>query len=276
MSKRSKKTEEKCFAFTESKSKKETYDKTAIEEKIDAAKEDNNRKIEEAEGRLRSRDVYYFNAGDMGARGIYDFLQIGFENGVMNANNARMTFSLNESNRDKYKNIPPIAKNLGNFIGIREVAYKSGSSASNAHILVKLTEMYPEVGRIHFSFLNYGNWTEWKTISTDIKMSGSAIITSIAQAKMNNLKRDGKIISFNCVMATKTTIPGGRSGTVATLPEYFRPIGRNVEIRIITNNGIIASVIIQTNGEVILNNINESVAIQQSDYFIINEMWMKE
>lgn len=276
MSKRSKKTEEKCFAFTESKSKKETYSKITMDEKIDAVKEENNEQIGNVEEKLKSRDVYCFNVGDMGAKGIYDFLQVGVENGVMNENNARMMFSLNSSNKGKYKNIPTVAQNLNTFIGMREVIYKAGTSASNAHILVKLTEMYPEAGRIHFCFLNYGKWTSWKVIAPELSLKTIATIGVNATTKTNSLRRNDKIVKFNCVMGLKITLGGKESIEAGTITEACRPMGDNIYTSAITKSGMIVDVIIKTDGKIIIENPSEGIKLNPADYFTINETWIRD
>lgn len=51
------------------------------------------------------------------------------------------------------------------FIGYREVFPLHVSPDSNAHVVVKVTEYYPVLGREHYRFYNTNQWLAWKTIN---------------------------------------------------------------------------------------------------------------
>lgn len=60
------------------------------------------------------------------------------------------------------KNIPPSVDTTKPFIGYREVFPKTVSSQGNAHVIVKLTEFYPNLGKEHWRLFNHGSWTMWE------------------------------------------------------------------------------------------------------------------
>ena len=61
------------------------------------------------------------------------------------------------TDKENWKNIPPVLKNEAIVIGIRRVYWKA-----KIHILVEIKECYPVPGRTHYSFYNNGKWSEWK------------------------------------------------------------------------------------------------------------------
>ena len=51
------------------------------------------------------------------------------------------------------------------FIGYREVFPVHVSPESTSHVVVKVTEYYPVLGREHYRFYNVTGWSSWKTIN---------------------------------------------------------------------------------------------------------------
>ena len=49
------------------------------------------------------------------------------------------------------------------FLGYREVfPMRVSSDGSTAHIIVKVTEFYPRLGKTHWKFYNNKSWTMWE------------------------------------------------------------------------------------------------------------------
>lgn len=59
-------------------------------------------------------------------------------------------------------NIPPSVDKTQYFIGYREVFPKAVSPQGYAHVIVKLTEFYPNLGKEHWIFFNNGSWNMWE------------------------------------------------------------------------------------------------------------------
>ncbi len=69
----------------------------------------------------------------------------------------RSMFSFDSSTKSTFSNIPTVLNlEAGAVVGIREVYWRS-----SIHILVKVTEMYPNYGREHYCFCNNGTWSAW-------------------------------------------------------------------------------------------------------------------
>lgn len=62
------------------------------------------------------------------------------------------------------KNFPTTIDTSQPFMGYREV-FPMTVSSSYAHIVVKITEFYPVLGREHYIFYNNTEWSSWKTIN---------------------------------------------------------------------------------------------------------------
>lgn len=69
-------------------------------------------------------------------------------------------FSMNDSNRSDWKHIPSTFPESGTILGYREVFFMDTSP----HALIKITELFPVVGRQHFAFYNIDTWTNWTSI----------------------------------------------------------------------------------------------------------------
>ena len=103
----------------------------------------------------------YTNAG---AGFGYDLLWIDSTSRYSNCHKAGYYWigSVDEMNNtwsglnDEMKNV---VNTSGGFMGYREVFWRNGN-----HILVRLTEMYPEPGRTWTNFYNYGKWSGWRTL----------------------------------------------------------------------------------------------------------------
>ena len=72
-------------------------------------------------------------------------------------------FLVTNDNRSKWTGLPASMPTTGTVIGLREV-FANKVGLNEEHIFVRVTEFFPVAGRQYCTFLNYGNWSGWKTL----------------------------------------------------------------------------------------------------------------
>lgn len=125
----------------------------ALKDKI----EEGNRNIDDVINRTK-QNIYTDTVLD---RINGNMLMVGYSSSSFA--NQKLRYSISSSNKSQYSNLPVAYNSISTAVGIRDVIYLGGSSDSNAHVLVKLTEAYPIAGRTHYNFLNDGTWSGWKS-----------------------------------------------------------------------------------------------------------------
>lgn len=89
-----------------------------------------------------------------------NFYLISSDNG---GPNKASYFSVNDANRNKWKNIPTTFPENGVILGYREVFFMDASP----HALIKVTELFPVAGRQHFAFYNINSWSGWTALTPE-------------------------------------------------------------------------------------------------------------
>lgn len=91
----------------------------------------------------------------------YDFHSINATNRYANVNR-KSFFSISDSNRSQWKNIPSTMSQTGNIVGYREILWMNSQ-----YILVKVTELCPTHGKQYYDLYKSGTWIGWNTESPD-------------------------------------------------------------------------------------------------------------
>lgn len=117
----------------------------------------------------------------------------------------RWYFGYTAETVSSFTNVPTGMSKTRTVLGYREVYWRD-----DQHILVVVTEQWPNVGRKHYNFYNAGSWDGWSSDPAD-----GAVRLTIVPASVNyTVKRGwafrtGNIVTFSVALETTVQISAG-------------------------------------------------------------------
>ncbi len=105
-------------------------------------------------------------ASEDGSSFYYDFLSVDLTSREVIKNRpSYFNFDSDQLKSGTVTNYPTGTDVNQPFIGYREVFPAHVSLDGRSHIVVKVTEFYPVLGREHYAFFNTTGWSAWKTVN---------------------------------------------------------------------------------------------------------------
>lgn len=105
-------------------------------------------------------------ASEDGSSFNHDFLSVNLTTREISSNKpSYFNYNSEQLKSGTVTNYPTGIDTNQPFIGYREVFPAHVSPDNRSHVVVKITEFYPVLGREHYAFFNTTAWSAWKTVN---------------------------------------------------------------------------------------------------------------